>query len=104
MIESILQNELCKSEKALTDKAINSRMSRARRAEKVLGYSLDRAVSTDEKMYESLCSLKEHDTNGQLQNALRWYYKAKVGKDFPRLSEYALLRKHGIDIRGAANV
>lgn len=93
MIESILRNELYRSDKVISDNGIRSRLSRARSSEKILGYSLDYAVSTDERMYESLCALRDFDKSGNYQNALRWYYRAKHERSFPRLSDYALIRK-----------
>ena len=98
MIERILLNKLYDSNKTLTDKAIQSRLSQARSAEKILGYSLDYAVSTNDRMYESLSTLKGHDTKGNLQNALRWYYKAKLNKEFPRLSDYELIKRAALPV------
>lgn len=91
VIESLLEKELWNSEKDLTEKAIRSRMARARKCEELLGYSLDEAVSTDKRMYESLITLRLYDTNGNYQNSLRWYYKAKTGDAFPLLRTYELL-------------
>lgn len=91
MIESLLENELRSSEKGITEKAISSRMARARKCEELLGYSLDEAVSTDKRMYDSLIMLRFYDTSGNYQNSLRWYYKAKTGDEFPRLKTYELL-------------
>lgn len=88
MIESILENELRKSEKGLTDKAVATRMSRARKAEELLDCTLDFAVSSDRRMYECLLTLRRHDTNGGYQNALRWYYFARNKREFPRLKSY----------------
>lgn len=71
-------------------KAVNSRISRANAVEEIIGVGLDTVVIDDNKMYNSLCYLKNHsmEHNGNLQNALRWYYKFKNGKDFPRLNSY----------------
>ncbi len=72
------------------DKAVNSRVSKANTAERILGESLDFIVSNDGKMYQALLMLKAatEERGGNLQNALRWYYKFANDKDFPRLSDY----------------
>ena len=97
MIESKLREALETSEKGITDKAISTRLSKARAAERILGRDLDDVVSTNEKMYAALVELRsdsrERET-GRLQNAVRWYYRAKNGKGFPRISDYELVRPH----------
>lgn len=71
-------------------KAINSRISRAIKAELLLNASLDEIVASDDRMYHALCLLNEHpaESNGNLQNAVRWYYKFTNGNEFPRLLTY----------------
>lgn len=90
MNEWRLIKELESRGSALTGKAINSRVSRARRAERILHEDLDRIVSNDDCMYSALIALKNspEERNGNMQNALRWYYRAIRGTEFPKLSEY----------------
>lgn len=72
--------------KGYTQKSISSRMSRARKAERILGYSLDNAVSSDDIMRESLILIKPYDNREEnYQNATRSYYEFKNGKTFPKL-------------------
>lgn len=83
---------------SLTDKAIGSRLSRARRAERVLRKDLDEIVSDDDLTYAALLALKADpaERGGNMQNALRWYYRAVNGREFPRLSEYSPKRQIAI--------
>ena len=73
-----------------TQNAINSRVAKANAAERILGYSLDIAVSNDDKMYDSLIALQEYENpkHNPMQNAVRKYYIFKNGKDFPQLRYY----------------
>lgn len=71
-----------------TEGAIKSRLSRANKAEGLISVDLDTVVSDDEKMYEALISIRDHDNNGNLQNAVRLYYEYRNGRKFPRLREY----------------
>ena len=75
-------------ESQFTAKAAQTRLTRARKAEQILGYSLDEAVLTDEKMYTALIALQTHD---RLQNSVRKYYIFKNGHEFPRLNDYRRL-------------
>ncbi|MBP3802498.1 MAG: hypothetical protein J6I76_01175 [Oribacterium sp.] len=75
-------------EKKYTRGAVRSRLSRANAAEELIGTSLDTAVADDEKMYEALLRIRDHDNNGNLQNAVRLYYEYRNGRKFPRLAEY----------------
>lgn len=72
------------------DKAVATRMRKARKAESVLGYSLDVAVSDDDLMYESIIALQpqEDPAHTPMQNAVRKYYKFVNGKEFPKLRYY----------------
>jgi len=74
----------------LTDKGVASRMSKAKSAEDILGYSLDAAVDTDEMMYQSIIKIQPHEDpkHNPIQNALRKYYIFKNGKEFPQLRYY----------------
>ncbi|MDD3305831.1 MAG: hypothetical protein PHO29_01875 [Acetobacterium sp.] len=72
------------------NKAVSSRMSRARAVEKTLNLSLDEIVDDDKKMYQSLIRINEEmkNANGNYSNALRKYYTFKTGKKFPRIEEF----------------
>lgn len=72
------------------EKAVNSRVSRAYVAEEILGDDLDYIVKDDKKMYESLLIIKQspREKNGNIQNALRWYYQFANGKKFPGIASY----------------
>ena len=91
MIESAFEEFLSK-EITITskDKAVRSRMSKARAVEKMLGENLDSVVNNDEKMYNALLIINTNMNNksGAYSNALRKYYLFKNGKEFPRLSSY----------------
>lgn len=71
-------------------KAVLSRMSKARKAEDILGHTLDTIVSDDDLMYDSLVALKPHEdpAHTPMQNAVRKYYKFRNGKEFPQLRYY----------------
>ena len=90
MNESKLRRVLEEGGEEHTEKAINSRVSRAVRAEDALGMDLDYVVSDDERMYRVLIKLRDSGLNrtDNLMNALRWYYRAINGKAFPRLTAY----------------
>ena len=77
------------------NKAVRSRISRAIIAETILNNSLDYTVADDDRMYEALMRICEdsREKNGNIQNAVRWYYKFVNGKEFPRLSVYSLRNK-----------
>ena len=70
--------------------AVKSRMSKARKAEGILRTSLDVVVSDDDRMYEALEELQQHENpkNNPMQNAVRKYYKFKNDKEFPRKKDY----------------
>lgn len=68
----------------LTDKDINSRLSRIRAVQEAFSISLDEIVSDDLEMYKALTYLNEIEstTHQPLQNALRKYYEFKNKKKF----------------------
>ena len=79
------------SELSITsEKAVASRMVKARKAEEILGKNLDTVVSNDDLMYESLVDLQPHENPAHtpMQNAVRKYYKFTHEKEFPRLKNY----------------
>ena len=74
-----------------SEKAVAARMTKARKAEAILGESLDVVVSDDDTMYEVLTELQLHEdpAHTPMQNAVRKYYKfTHEGKEFPRLKDY----------------
>ena len=91
MRENEFRNFLEQAEKITSkEKAVNSRISRANKVEDILGKDLEFIVKDDEKMYQALNILKNStmENNGNLQNALRWYYQFVNGKKFPSLVSY----------------
>ena len=78
-------------------KAVNSRISKANTAESILGENLDSIVSDDMKMYEALLKIQAdpREKSGNIQNALRWYYRFVNGKEFPRLDAFRYSMNHG---------
>ena len=73
-----------------SQKAVSSRLSKARKAEGILGHELDVIVADDNLMYDSLIALKPHEdpAHTPMQNAVRKYYKFQNGKEFPQLRYY----------------
>ena len=73
-----------------SEKAVISRMAKARKAETILGMTLDFVVSDDDIMFESLQKLQFHENpaHNPMQNAVRKYYMFINKKDFPRLNNY----------------
>lgn len=71
-------------------KAVRSRVNKARMIERYFEISLDYIVSDDNRMYESLLKIKAEmkDTNGNISNALRKYYRFVNRASFPTLSCY----------------
>ncbi len=72
------------------DKAVRSRIAKARLIEKHFELSLDEIVANDELTYKILTRIKQElkDTNGNISNALRKYYLFFNNKKFPILSHY----------------
>lgn len=72
------------------NKAINSRISRANTAEEIVGMSLDYVVANDDRMYDALVKISAdpRERSGNIQNAVRWYYRFTNSKEFPRISSY----------------
>lgn len=71
--------------KKYTEKSISSRISRAKKTEKILKeeFSLDDVVASKQNMMCAIEKLKHHDTKNQnLQNALLRYYEFKNRKQF----------------------
>jgi len=72
------------------DKAVRSRISKAKLVEEKFNLNLDSVVIDDAKVYDLLNKIRNelNDSNGAIQNAVRKYYifVNKVG--FPSLSRY----------------
>ena len=80
------------SEKTITsEKAVRSRMAKARATERLLNMELDRVVADDDLMYDSLIRLSQNEdpAHTPMQNAVRKYYKFTHGREFPRLKDYS---------------
>ncbi|MGS2778342.1 hypothetical protein ACVBAX_13330 [Robertmurraya sp. GLU-23] len=71
------------------DKAVRSRISRARKVERELKINLDHVVCNDDAMFETLLMIKEKlKDKGNLQNTVRKYYTFVNNKEFPSLLRY----------------
>lgn len=91
MREQEFENYLLLDDNILSKvKAVRSRVNKARMIERHFDASLDYIVSDDKRMYESLLKIKAEmkDTNGNLSNALRKYYRFANNKEFPTLGAY----------------
>ncbi|MCQ2513982.1 MAG: hypothetical protein MJ089_02660 [Ruminococcus sp.] len=88
--ERLFEDFLSQEPSITSAKAVTSRMYRARKAEEILGISLDEVVADDDRMYDSLMGLKPHENPAHtpMQNAVRKYYKFKNHKEFPQLRYY----------------
>ena len=91
MKESEFESYLLADENIVSkNKAVRSRVSKARMVEQHFDESLDNIVCDDEKTYKTLLRIKAEmkDQNGTVSNALRKYYVFINGKSFPALSDY----------------
>ena len=79
--------------KPLTEKAIESRISKTKKAEEVLDMDIEVIVASDEAMRRALIDLRPVDTRGNLANAVRKYYEMRHGRVFPRLIEIEEIRE-----------
>lgn len=72
------------------DKAVRSRMTKARKIEQHFNVTLDSVVADDNQMFDILCRIKKelNDSNGAISNALRKYYIFANGREFLKLSDY----------------
>ena len=86
MRETLLFNHVNENH---TDKATNSRMSRARKIEKIMQCSLETIVASEDKMEETLARLAKENNSGVLINALHHYYEAEHGKKYDRYNNPA---------------
>lgn len=69
----------------LTEKAIVARITKAKKAEEILGMDIETIVASDEAMRRALIGLRPVDTRGNLANAVRKYYEMRRGIAFPHL-------------------
>ena len=90
MMEQAFEIYLTNDPAITSPKAVKSRMSKARKAEGILKTSLDVVVSDDDRMYEALEDLQQHENpkNNPMQNVVRKYYKFKNDREFPRKKDY----------------
>lgn len=72
------------------DKAVRSRVSKARSVEEKLNVNLDFIVIDDDRMFDLLINIKNElsDSNGAKQNAVRKYYIFVNNREFPSLANY----------------
>lgn len=91
MLESEFESFLV-CEKTITskDKAVQTRMSKARAVERKLEKSLDQIVSSDDEMIIALKKINDvmNNYNGAYSNALRKYYIFKNKREFPQIKSY----------------
>ncbi|AOY75373.1 MULTISPECIES: hypothetical protein [Clostridium] len=76
----------------LTDKAINSRLTRANRVEREFNVNLDVVIQSEQNMIEVRQKIYESygdkgSTPGNLYNAVAKYYKFKNGIEMPRITQ-----------------
>jgi hypothetical protein len=90
MLEMEFKNFLQNDPELTGEHGVPYRMSKARKAEEMLGANLDTVVADDDSMYDALMKLKplENPAKNPMQNALRKYYIFKNGREFPRLNQY----------------
>ena len=88
MNERDFENFLNKA--STTPAATATRLKWAKKAEELLGMSLDTVVSDDDTMFEALHKLRENEDpkHNRIQNAVRKYYQFRNGKEFPKLRYY----------------
>ena len=97
MLETKFMDYLINDENITSkNKAVSSRLSKARAVEKALNISLDTIVEDEIKMYHALVRINEvmKNANGSYSNALRKYYTFKTGEVFPRIEEFYNRHRH----------
>ena len=81
----------------LGEKGVATRMTKGRKAEDILGKSLDAVVADDQAMYDALVQLQAHENpkSNPMQNVVRHYYRfCNGGRTFPSKKDYE--REHGL--------
>jgi len=78
------------------NKAVASRMSKARAVEREFDMSLDTIVESDITMYHTLIAINQRMNNrsGAYSNALRKYYIYKNKRFFPQLAQFEWENRH----------
>ena len=71
----------------LTDKGIETRVRRVKKAEEVLDMEIETIVSSDGVMRQALIALRDGDTRGGRANAVRKYYEMRIGRIYPRIRD-----------------
>lgn len=73
-----------------SEKSIESRISKGKKAEEILNMSFDDVVKDDKTVFNSLEKLHKHEKpeHTPMQNSLRHYYKMVNNKEFPRKKNY----------------
>lgn len=81
----------------LTEKGINTRVSKAKKAEQIIGCGLEQIVSNDGSMHDALVAISaiDENTHQAMSNALRKYYEMRRGLKFPRMRLYLEDRMRG---------
>lgn len=91
MIDTLFEKFLINEVNIISkDKAVRTRMSKAKAVERKLEESLDYIVADDIRMYKSLIkiNLLMNNYNGCYSNVLRKYYIFKNKKSFPQLLKF----------------
>ncbi len=72
------------------EKAIRSRISKAKAVEEFIGFSYDSIIHDDKKVYAALIKIKDgmNDSHGNFSNTLRKYYQNMHGKPFKQLKTF----------------
>lgn len=73
--------------KPLTEKAIDTRIARAKKVEEILNADIEAIVASDATMRQALIKLRPGDTRGNRANAVRKYYEMRRGKVFPKIRD-----------------
>lgn len=71
----------------LTEKAIESRVARVKKAEQILNMDIETVVASDANMRQALINLRQGDTRRNRANAVRKYYEMRRGVAFPPLRD-----------------
>lgn len=99
MLEAEFEKYLLDDENITSkNKAVQTRMSKARAVEATIRNSLDTIVSNDRVMYQALLEInsKMKNQNGAYSNALRKYYTFKNSKIFPQISAYERQNRYSL--------
>lgn len=81
----------------LTEAGKNSRVTKIKQAEEIVGKSIEMIVSSDVQMRSALIKLQVTDHHGNCSNAVRKYYEMRHGKKFPRVDSIGAIDAYGED-------